>query len=129
MIREFLFECPPLCLTFVGEMDPLAGLSVVGNVIQIIDFSAKVISISAEIYDSGGLVGNSELRRVTVDLLSFSQKLDKSLGTVPNASPSDAAEKALSKDCQRVASELLFTLEKIKSKTNLGSGMVSVRPS
>jgi hypothetical protein len=101
-------------------MDPLTALDVVGNVIQVIDFSAKVISRSAEIYDSGGLVGNSELKRVTVDLLSFSQNLEKSLGTAPNASPSDAAEQALGKDCQRVASELLFALEKIKSKNKPG---------
>src|ERR1700712_5284666 len=97
-------------------MDPLASLGVVGNVIQIIEFSAKVISRSAQIYDSGGLVGNSELKTVTIDLFSFCEKLEKSLGTAPKASPSDAAELALGKDCQHVASELLFALEKIKSK-------------
>lgn len=56
-------------------LDPFTALSVASSVIQIVDFSSKLVSKGEEIRRNGSLVENDELERVTKDL----QELNGSL--------------------------------------------------
>ncbi len=100
-------------------MDPVSATSVAAFAIQVVDFSAKVISKTIDMSRSGGLIDNDELDRVTNDLLGVSQKLGNSLGgeTFEN-SDNRTAVLILGKECQDVASELLAALQKLKGVVN-----------
>ena len=50
-------------------LDPLTALSLAGNVVQLVDFSAKVVSESRQIYQVGSVIQNDELEIISNDLL------------------------------------------------------------
>ncbi|KAF2180628.1 hypothetical protein K469DRAFT_455391, partial [Zopfia rhizophila CBS 207.26] len=58
-------------------METLAAIGLVGNIIQFVQFSCKLISESAQLYGSGegALVLNSDIEAVTKDLVSLNNKL------------------------------------------------------
>ena len=100
-------------------MDPASGIGIAAAVIQFVDFGSKVVARSSEYHHSatGLALGNSELERVTKDLVRLSTGLDKSLkdsSNVSNVSPNQEQLQALGKECQSVASELLAVLERLK---------------
>jgi hypothetical protein len=100
-------------------MDPIPATSVTAFAIQVVDFSAKVISKTVDLSRTGGLVDNDELDRVTSDLLGVSQKLEKSLeGDKFENSENRIAVLSLGKECQDLASELLEALQKLKGTVN-----------
>jgi hypothetical protein len=81
--------------------------------------AARLLREALKYHDSviGLGLGNSELELVTKDLVHLSIDLDKSLkdsSNVSNVSSNQEQLRALGKECQCVASELLAVLERLK---------------
>ncbi|XMA20696.1 hypothetical protein WAI453_013487 [Rhynchosporium graminicola] len=116
-------------------MDPLTALSLASNVIQLIDFSSRIVSNCRGIYKSvdGALPEHQELELVTEDVLRLSKKLRNqrsekpgTFGLEPGKSrrefsdehsrtlEQEIAHKALSDMCISVSEELLLRLAKHK---------------
>jgi hypothetical protein len=90
-------------------MDPISALSVAGTVVQLVDFSIKIVSKSSELYRLGsdGPVENQSIDKATEDLTKLNNKLKDS-------SVSDPDLQELCKSCGCAADELLVALSKIK---------------
>lgn len=56
-------------------MEAVAGLSLAANILQVIDFSAKVLSTGREIQQAGSTIQNSELETIATDLAGLSREL------------------------------------------------------
>ena len=73
-------ELDSLCHLFERAMlEPLLALSLAGNVIQIVQFSAQLASKAREVRKSGVFAANVELRHVTIDLLAQTVAVTASL--------------------------------------------------
>jgi cysteinyl-tRNA synthetase len=94
-------------------MDPLTIIGLVGNIVQFVDFSGKLISKSTELYQSseGALAENINTETVTNHLVLLNNKL-KNAAT----STSDSALERLCKSCGTAADELLAALDNVKVK-------------
>ena len=92
-------------------MDTLAIIGLVGNIVQFIDFSGKLIAKSTELYRSseGALAENIDAETATNHLVLLNNKL-KDAATAS----SDDALKRLCKSCKSTANELLAALNKVK---------------
>jgi hypothetical protein len=92
-------------------MEVLAAIGLVGNIVQFVDFSSKLVSRIAELYQSteGALADDVDLEAVTNDLALLSVKLQSQGQT----EESPALER-LSKSCNEVATDLLTALNKVK---------------
>jgi chromosomal replication initiation ATPase DnaA len=92
-------------------METLAIISLVGNVIQFVDFSGKLISKSTELYRSneGVLVENIDVETATTHLVLLNNKIKDAATTA-----SDDALRRLCESCQSTADELLAALERLK---------------
>jgi hypothetical protein len=93
-------------------MEPLAIVSLVGNIVRFVEFSSKLVSKTVEAYHSadGTLVENADAGTATNDLIALNAKLQLST-TGPNGNP---ALVALCVSCNDVARELLDALAKLK---------------
>lgn len=63
-------------------MDPLTAFSLACGVIQVVDFSMKLLSKSREIYKSGSLAENKEIESMAKHLTNLRTGLN-----VPTAAP------------------------------------------
>lgn len=88
-------------------MDPISALSLAATVVQLVDFSIKIVSKSSELYRSNGLVENQSIDKATKDLIKLNDQLKDS-----SVSNSDLQE--LCKACGDAADELLTALSKVK---------------
>lgn len=90
-------------------MDPISAVSLAGTVVQLVDFSIKIVSKSSELYRSGsdGPVENQSIDKATKDLTKLNDQLKDS-----SVSDSDLLE--LCKACGDAADELLTALSKVK---------------
>lgn len=52
-------------------LDPLTALSLASSIVQLVDFSAKVVSESRQIYQAGSAIQNDELEIISNDLLDL----------------------------------------------------------
>jgi hypothetical protein len=96
-----------------------AGFAAAVNIIQLLDFSSKLISSSRELYKSGDghLIEHSELRSTTESLSNLTRKVTDSLKRLTRSRKLSDLEKEqvrLGEECSRVASELLEVLENLK---------------
>ncbi len=98
-------------------MEILASIGLIGNIVQFVDFSGKLISKSAQLYHSskGALPENTGIETATNHLVLLNNKL-KDAAT----SFSDGALESLCISCNTVAEELLAALEKVKVKGEQG---------
>lgn len=89
-------------------MDPLTVVSLVGTIVQFIDFGSKVISQSAELYHSstGRLEQNADVETATNDLVRLKGQLD--------ASRPDNDLQELCDACGKIAAELLEALNGLR---------------
>jgi hypothetical protein len=94
-------------------MEILAIIGLVGNIVQFVDFSGKLISKSAELYQSSedALAENIDTETVTKHLLI----LNKKLKDTANAT-GDAPLQRLCVSCHAVAIDLLVALDEVKAK-------------
>jgi len=91
-------------------MEALAAISLIGNVVQFVDFSSKLVSGSVQLYRSaeGALEENIDTETVTKHLLQLNN------GLKDFAASSDGPLKNLCESCHAVAEELLQALAKAK---------------
>jgi hypothetical protein len=75
-------------------MEAIAGLSLAANILQIVDFTAKVLSTGNQIRQSGSTVQNAELERVVDDLTGLNGRI------ALWARPDPASSGPLAKDSQ-----------------------------
>lgn len=61
-------------------MEAIAGLSLAANILQVVDFSASLLSSANEIRKNGSTARNSELNSVTVDLRNLNEDMMRSCG-------------------------------------------------
>jgi hypothetical protein len=91
-------------------MDPLTAVSLAGTVIQFVDFTAKVVSKSTELYRSGSgtLVENANIETTAADLKKLNAQLKQTTAV------GDPDLKALCQACSDVADQLLAALTKVR---------------
>lgn len=94
-------------------METLAIIGLVGNIVQFVDFTGKLISKSTELYRSseGVLAENIDSETATNHLVLLNSKLQNAATTA-----ADSALESLCKSCGTAADELLAALDKVKVK-------------
>jgi hypothetical protein len=95
-------------------MEPLSALSLAVNIIQVIDFSAKVINTAVGIHHStsGTTDKDQNLENVVREIQSLSNRL-----VPPSAAPESEDEKALYRlagECRSLSDQILELLRKIQ---------------
>jgi hypothetical protein len=94
-------------------MEALAAIGLVGNIVQFVDFSQKLISKSIQLYHScdGALAENTDIEIATKNLLILNKKLKDDATTVD-----DGALQSLCHSCHNAGIDLLMALNKVKVK-------------
>jgi hypothetical protein len=94
-------------------MEALTAISLVGNIVQFVDFGSKLISKSAQLYRSseGALAENIDIEMATNDLVLLNNQLKTGASTT-----GDTALERLCKSCNDTADDLLAALDKVKVK-------------
>ncbi|KAE8446593.1 hypothetical protein EG329_011786 [Mollisiaceae sp. DMI_Dod_QoI] len=93
-------------------MDTLAAIGLVGNIVQFVDFTSKLVSKAREGYRSadGAFIENADLETVTADLLAVANKIKpQEVVRIRDTNFSN-----LCSSCTDVAGELLAALAKLK---------------
>ena len=92
-------------------MEAFAIIGLVGNIVQFVDFSSKLLTKSTELYQSneGALAENIDTEIATNDLVLLNNKLKDAATTT-----SDDALKRLCESCKSTANELLAALNKVR---------------
>ncbi|KAI0964857.1 hypothetical protein F4678DRAFT_454640 [Xylaria arbuscula] len=98
-------------------MDPLTTVGLLSNVVQFIDFAARLLSKGRELYKSadGYLIETSELVKVTEHTSHLNKKLANDLGS---SVPRQLA--TIIEGCQDVSGELLSALGQLKVQGRMG---------
>lgn len=93
-------------------MEPLVAIGLVGNIVQFVDFTSKLVSKTVENYHSadGAFMENTDLETATNDLLALNERI-RSNTTIESTNPALAS---LCCSCCDVANELLTALTKLK---------------
>ena len=91
------------------SMDPITAVGFAATVVQLVDYSTKLVSKSREFYLSGSgvLVENSHIEKATDDLLKLNAHLKKSITNDPDL-------QGICDVCTDAAGELLVALSKVK---------------
>jgi hypothetical protein len=94
-------------------METLATIGLVGNIIQFVDFSEKLLAKSVQLYHSydGALVENIDIETATNNLLILNKKLKDDAIIV-----GDEQLQRLCLACQNAGNDLLVELNKVKVK-------------
>jgi hypothetical protein len=101
-------------------MDPLTALGLASNIIQVVDFSTKLVSKGYNIYKSadGSLAENVDAEAITRNLTMLTTKLRHSfkIGQEGNGNLSDDDQSLtrLCEKCTQIADELLHKLDQAK---------------
>jgi hypothetical protein len=98
-------------------MDPLAALSIAGNIVQFVEYGSKLLSQSLELYRSsqGSLAADHELHLVTSDLRALVLKL-RTDGSSPRPSRFQPDAEDTSSDFRKVCNEAIALAEEILSR-------------
>lgn len=95
-------------------MDPLTALSIAGVVVQFVDFSAKIISETREIYKDGRLDVRYQTKKAVQDLSSFSTEMSTSIqsdGTGRTLTPNEVELGRLCSECSTLANTMVERLQ------------------
>jgi DNA polymerase IIIc chi subunit len=88
-------------------MESVAILSVVGNAIQLVDFTTKIVSKARSIQTSGSIVEQEDLLLVSKDLARLSNTLKTDLATAtPALTENDLSISRLCQKCLEVSLEI-----------------------
>ena len=95
-------------------MDPLTAFSLACGVIQVVDFSMKVLAKCKEIHDHGALSENQEIEEITKQLTDL--QIDNSLpqSSETTQTPDDRELRELVKTCSATAEQLVAKLRTLK---------------
>ena len=93
-------------------LDPLTAIGLVGNIVQFVDFSSRIVSKTRQLYQSadGALTENVDTETVTKDLIELNTKLQARGSHTSGISPLEK----LSTACNNVGNELITALGKVK---------------
>ena len=58
-------------------LDPLTAIGVASSIVQLVDFSLKVVARSAEIRRAGASIEVGQLKRITSDLKGLTESLQE----------------------------------------------------
>ena len=100
-------------------MDPLTAFSVACGVIQVVDFSTKVVVKCRDIYKTGASSENKEIESMTKHLTDLFTDLGNSTSAVPNPGPmpwlyhDDQDLRKLAQQCSETAKELIAEIRKL----------------
>ena len=98
-------------------MEPISILGVVGNTVQLIDFTAKLLSKTQSIHRSGSLLKQDNLLTVGNDLSHSSKALKVELNTAKSTlTENDRATSLLCQSCLEVAQEIEQALADMKKR-------------
>ncbi len=100
-------------------MEAIAALSLASNVIQVVDFSARIVSKGYKVYKSsdGVLVEDVDAEIITQDLSALNGKLQLSYDNVGSSAPLSEDDRSLMKLCEKskgLADELLSRLDRVE---------------
>lgn len=104
-----------------STMEAVAAFGLAVNVLQVVEYGAKLLRSIHKIYQEGASIENEELEKVTVDLQRLNDKLRLSQATrvTSDSLPKDEQDlDNLVNDCAKVADELIFVLAEMKSEGN-----------
>ena len=105
-------------LSAIGKMEALAVVGVVSSIVQLVDFSSKILSTGIELYKSadGALADDMTVEQVTKDLIALDKSLNESIRATAASSclTDETALKGLGEKCKEVSAELLGRLESLK---------------
>ena len=102
----------------VSRMDPLSAFSHACGVIQVVDFSMEIVSISKEIYDNGSLKANDEMEDMAKRMREFHVDLEppsSRTGSATTSAKPPTELQDLARKCQETSEELLAEFQKLKS--------------
>jgi hypothetical protein len=102
-------------------LDPLSALGLASNVLQFIDFTSKLFSLTSEVYHSanGASKETEELEVITKHLQSLCEGVWQPLKDPTERYPQDNALRELSRKCFEAGDELLQALGSLQmSGTN-----------
>jgi hypothetical protein len=102
-------------------MEAVAAVGLAGNIIQFIDFAAKVVTKGHRIYQSadGSLSEYNDLQLITSDLLVLQTKLERSQeqdSTPTSCNEDDEAIQKLAAASTKLAQQLLKRLNAVKAQ-------------
>lgn len=100
-------------------MDPLTAFSIACGVIQVVDFSTKVVGKCREIYKDGVSSENKDIESMAKHLTDLSIELDSANpvvkpGPMPQIYNDDQDLRKLAQQCSETAKELITQLQKLK---------------
>jgi len=96
-------------------MDPLTAFSLACGILQVLDFSAKLLSQCREIYKKGSFSENDEIETITTHLSTLNT--DMQPPSSPTSSTQTVGDKELmqlSEKCSELAKELVAELQSLK---------------
>ena len=100
-----------------ASMDPVSVLGVAASVFQLVDFGARLISKSTELYKGSRrvLIEQQELRNVSNRLLQLSDGLGSSLQSISSRtlSSEEKAIQQISLECKAIAKEFTSALDSL----------------
>jgi len=96
-------------------MDPITAFSLACGVIQVIDFSAKVLSQCREIYKNGSLSENESIESMTEHLTTLRADLQPTASSTGAQTAGDKDLIQLSKQCSDMAKELVAEQQPVKA--------------
>jgi predicted kinase len=103
-------------------LDPLSAISLASSIVQFVDFTSKVVSGARELRNSekGSTAANQELDDLASDIKTYVQKIQYTEDSIKGTEASGNSEtlKRLSQQCEKIASDLLEVLGRLKLKDN-----------
>ena len=108
-------------------LGPLTAVSLASSVVQLVDFSIKVVTGSIELYHSanGSNTERSDLEAKTARICNLAERVDvpPEPSNYVSSGPTDSRELGeLAKTCKSVASDLIAVLGDLKVKRPAGPG-------
>lgn len=107
-------------------MDPASAIGLASSVVQLIDFTTKLIGKGNEIYKKGSLPEHVELQEINEEFKKLSRNLTGSLKpdyylpdalnqNAPKLSPEEEALEKIANQCDEVAQDFIDLLNRLKS--------------
>ena len=107
-------------------MDPLTALGLAANIIQLVDYSTKVINGAREIYGSASGITEEHrsLQSIVIQMKELSSKLLPTTGT--SRSDDEEAVCRVAAECNIISDQILELLGKIKPKNSKSKHQVAL---
>lgn len=104
-------------------LDPISALGIASNVIQLVDFTAKLVSVGTELYRNGALVEHTELKAAAKQLRDLKLSTEQSLNGVDDSTRTDDPQnhddtlsslRDAHSSCVKCANDVIEAVEKLE---------------